>query len=161
MLINPISPNAAPEIADVRGAAQAMGLQVKMFNASTPEELNAAFAAMKGERPDALLVGADKPFRVNRLKVHSRSGGPSWCSCDVPPTGLRHRGRPDQLRHQHCECVPSGRYLCSADLKGAKPGDLPVMRPSTFELLINLKTAKALGLAVSNAMQLLADEVIE
>ena len=46
-------------------------------------------------------------------------------------------------------------------LKGAKPGDLPVMRPSTFELLINLKTAKTLGLAVSNAMQLLADEVIE
>jgi putative ABC transport system substrate-binding protein len=65
MLINPISPNAAPEIEDVHAAAQAMGLQVKMFNASTPNELNAAFVAIDGEHPDALLVGSD-PFLVNR-----------------------------------------------------------------------------------------------
>ena len=161
MLINPISPNAAPEIADVRGAAQAMGLQVKMFNASTPEELNAAFAAMKGERPDALLVGADVAFLVNRLEdivaLAARLGVPAmyYQREYVIAGGLISYGT--NIANVYRQ---AGIYAARI-LKGAKPGDLPVMRPSTFELLINLKTAKTLGLALSNAMQLLADEVIE
>ena len=161
MLINPISPNAAPEIADVRGAAQAMmGLQVKMFNASTPNELNAAFAAMNGERPDALLVGAD-PFFVNRrediVALAAHLGVPAMYTqrAYVLAGGLISYGT--NIANVYRQ---AGIYAARI-LKGAKPEDLPVMQPSTFELLINLKTAKTLGLAVSNAMQLLADEVIE
>jgi putative ABC transport system substrate-binding protein len=160
MLVNPISPNAAPEIADVRGAAQAMGLAIKMFNASTSDELKAAFAAMNGERPDALLVGAD-PFFVNRredivalaadLEVPAMYAQREY----VLAGGLISYGT--NIGNVYRQ---AGIYAARI-LKGAKPGDLPVMQPSTFELLINLKTAKTLGLAVSNAMQLLADEVIE
>src|SRR5207248_149587 len=80
MLINPISPNAAPETADVRSAAQAMGLQIRTFNASTANELNAAFEALNAERPDVLLVAAD-PFFVNRreeiVALVTRLGIPS------------------------------------------------------------------------------------
>ena len=160
MLVNPISPNAAPEVADVRRAAQAMGLQIKMFNASTPNELNAAFAAMNGERPDALLVGAD-PFLVNRrediIALAAGLGVPAmYPQRDyVVAGGLISYGT--NIGNVYRQ---AGIYAARI-LKGAKPGDLPIMQPSTFELLINLKTAKTLGLAVSNAMQLLADEVVE
>ena len=160
LLINPISPNANPEIEDVHAAAQAMGLQLKMFKASTPNELNAAFVAIGGERPDALLVGSD-PFLVNRreelVALAARLGIPAAYSQRdyVAAGGLMSYG-PNIANVYRQAGVYAGRIL-----RGAKPADLPVMRPAAFELVINLKTAKTLGLAVSNAMQLLADEVIE
>ena len=160
MLVNPISPNTAPEIADVRGAAQAMGLAIKMFNASTSNELKAAFAAMNGERPDALLVGAD-PFFVNRrediIALRHDLGVPAM----YPQREYVLAGGLMSYGTNMGTCTVRPVSMQRRILKGAKPGDLPVMQPSTFELLINLKTAKTLGLAVSNAMQLLADEVIE
>ena len=160
MLVNPISPNAAPEIADVFAAAQAMGLQAKMFNASTPNELSAAFLATEGQRPDALLVGSD-PFLVNRreeiVTLAARLGVPAmYPQRDyVAAGGLISYGTNIANVYQQAG-IYAGRIL-----KGAKPADLPVVQPTTFELVINLKTAKTLGLAISNAMQLLADEVIE
>jgi putative ABC transport system substrate-binding protein len=160
MLINPISPNADPEIKDVNAAAQAMGLQVRMFNGSTPNELNAAFVAIDRERPDALLVGSD-PFFVNRreeiVALAARLGIPSAYSQReyVVAGGLISYGT--NLANVYRQAgIYAGRIL-----NGAKPAELPVIRPATFELVINLKTAKVLGLAISNAMQLLADEVIE
>jgi putative tryptophan/tyrosine transport system substrate-binding protein len=160
MLINPISPNADPEIKDVNAAAQAMGLQVRMFNGSTPNELNAAFVAIDRERPDALLVGSD-PFFVNRCEeivaLAARLGIPGAYSQReyVVAGGLISYGT--NLTNVYRQAgIYAGRIL-----KGAKPAELPVIRPATFELVINLKTAKVLGLAISNAMQLLADEVIE
>jgi putative tryptophan/tyrosine transport system substrate-binding protein len=160
MLINPISPNADPEIKDVNAAAQAMGLQVRMFNGSTPNELNAAFVAIDRERPDALLVGSD-PFFVNRreeiVALAARLGIPSAYSQReyVVAGGLISYGT--NLANVYRQAgIYAGRIL-----NGAKPAELPVVRPATFELVINLKTAKVLGLAISNAMQLLADEVIE
>jgi putative tryptophan/tyrosine transport system substrate-binding protein len=160
MLVNPISPNAAPEIEDGQAAAQAIGLQVKMYNASTPNELNAAFVAIGGQRPDALFVGSD-PFFVNRreelVALAARLGIPAaYPQRDyVAAGGLISYGT--NIASAYLQAgIYAGRIL-----KGAKPADLPVMRPTTFELVINLKTAKALGLAVSNAMQQLADEVIE
>jgi putative ABC transport system substrate-binding protein len=160
MLINPISPNAAPEIADVLAAAQTMGLQVKTFNASTPNELNAAFLAIEGQRPDALLVGAD-PFFVNQRKeivtLAARLGVPAmYTQRDYVATGGLISYGTNIANVYRQAGVYAGRVLT-----GAKPADLPVMRPTTFELVINLKTATTLGLAVSNAIQLLADEIIE
>jgi putative ABC transport system substrate-binding protein len=160
VLINPISPNAAPEIRGVHGAAQAMGLQVKTYNASTPSELNAAFVAIDGQRPDALFVAGD-PFFVNQreelVALAARLGVPAAYSQRdyVVAGGLLSYGTNVANAYRQAG-IYAGRVL-----KGAKPADLPVMRPTTFELVINLKTAKTLGLAVSNAMQLLADEVIE
>jgi putative tryptophan/tyrosine transport system substrate-binding protein len=160
MLSNPISPNSAPEIDDVQSAAKVIGLQVIMFNASTPAELNAAFGSIAEQRPDALLVGSD-PFFANQrdeiVALAARLGIPAVYSQRefVAAGGLFSYGTNIAISYRQAG-VYVGRIL-----KGAKPAELPVMRPTTFELVINLKTAKALGLTVSNAMQLLADEVIE
>jgi putative ABC transport system substrate-binding protein len=160
VLINPISPNAAPEIRDVHTAAQSMGLQVKMFNASTPNELNAAFVAIDRERPDALLVGSD-PFFVNRredlVALAARLGIPAAYSQReyVAAGGLISYGTNIANVYRQAG-IYAGRIL-----RGTKPADLPVIQPITFELVINLKTAKTLGLNVPLHVQQLADEVIE
>jgi putative ABC transport system substrate-binding protein len=157
MPVNPISPNAVPEIRDVHAAAQAMGLQIKMFNISTPNELNAAFDAIDGQHPDALFVGSD-PFFVNRreelVALAARLGTPAAYPQRkyVAAGGLFSYGTNIANVYRQAG-VYAGRIL-----KGTK---LPIMWPTTFELVINLKTARTLGLAVSDAMQLLADEVIE
>jgi putative ABC transport system substrate-binding protein len=160
MLVNPISPNAAPEIAVVLAAAKKIGLQVKVFNARTLNELDAAFVAIEEQRPGALLISPD-PFLVNQRKqiviLVARLGVPAmYPQRDyVAAGGLISYGTNIAKAYQQAGLY-AGRIL-----KGAKPADLPVIQPTTFELVINLKTAATLGLAVSNAMQLLADEVIE
>jgi putative ABC transport system substrate-binding protein len=160
VLSNPVSPNAAPEIRDVRAAAQAIGVELKMFNARTPEELNAAFVAIARQRPDALLVGSD-PFFVNQrtdlVALATRLGIPAAYPQReyVAAGGLISYGANIANVYRQAATY-AGRIL-----NGAKPADLPVVLPITFELVINMKAAKALGLAVPNSMQLLADEVIE
>ncbi len=160
ILINPNSPSADPEIRAVHATALAMGLQINRFNASTPNELNAAFVAIDGQRPDALLVGSEA-FFVNRreelVALAARLGIPAVYSQRdyVAAGGLISYGTNVANVYRQAG-IYAGRIL-----NGAKPAELPVMRPTKFELVINLKTAKTLGLAVSNAMQLLADEVIE
>ena len=160
MLVNPSSPNAAPEIKDAQAAADTSGLQLKMFNAGAPNELSAAFVAIAEQRPDALLVGSD-PFLVNRreelVSLAARLGIPAiYPQSDfVTAGGLLSYGTNVANVYRQAG-IYAGRIL-----KGTKPTDLPVMQPTTFELVINLKTAKTLGLVVPYAMQLLADEVIE
>lgn len=160
LLINPESPNAAPEIADVLAAAQRMGLQVNVFNASAPNELNTAFSAIEGGRPDALLVAPD-PFLVNRreevITLAARLGVPAiYPQRDYVTVGGLISYGPNIAEAYRQAGIYAGRIL-----KGATPAELPVMQPTAFELVINLKTAKTLGLSISTAMQLLADEVIE
>jgi len=160
VLINPDSPNAAPEITDVRTAAQEIGVELKMFNARTPEELSAAFVAIARQRPNALLVGSD-PFFVNQrtdlVALATRLGIPAAYPQReyVAAGGLISYGTNISNVYRQA-AIYAGRIL-----NGAKPADLPVMQPTTFELVVNMKAAKALGLAVPNSMQLLADEVIE
>jgi len=160
MLVNPISPNAAPEIEDAQAAAKTGGLQLKMFNASTPNELDAAFVAIANERPDALFVTSD-PFFVNRreelVALATQLEIPAMYTQReyVAAGGLISYGANVANVYRQ-----AGIYAARI-LKGSKPADLPVMLPTVFELVINLKTAKKLGLVVSTAMQLLADEVIE
>jgi len=160
VLINPISPNAAPEIKDMHTTAQAIGVQLKIFNASTPDELNSAFVAISEQRPDALLVGSD-PFFVNQrselVELATRLRIPAAYSQReyVAAGGLISYGTNIANVYRQAAAY-AGRIL-----HGAKPADLPVMQPTTFELVINIKAAKALGLVVPNSMQLLAEEVIE
>jgi putative ABC transport system substrate-binding protein len=152
--------NAASYVSEVQAAARSLGLQLVVLNARTPGDIDIAFASLVRERVGALVVGAGA-FLVSRrgqiIALAARHGIPAIYgfreySADG---GLMSYGNdiPDAFRRAG---VHTGRIL-----KGDKPADLPVEQATKFELIINLKTAKALGLAVPSSMQLLADEVIE
>jgi putative ABC transport system substrate-binding protein len=160
MLVNPNSPDGPPEIRDVQAAAQANNLQLRLINASTPAELDEAFAAIATQRPDALLIGADPFYLVQRQKIAAQvaSAGlvavyPSREFADAG--GLISYGTniPNSYRQAG---IYAGRIL-----KGAKPADLPVVQPTTFELVINLKTAKTMNFDIPPLLHARSDDVIE
>jgi putative tryptophan/tyrosine transport system substrate-binding protein len=160
MLVNPVEPDAAPELVDVHAAAQTIGLELKIFNAINPNEIDAAFAAIAGQRPEALVVGTGA-FFVNRRReivaLAARLGVPAIYPFReyVADGGLISYGTSIANAYRQAG-IYAGRIL-----KGAKPAELPVMQPITFELVINLKTARALGLTISDKLLAIADEVIE
>jgi putative ABC transport system substrate-binding protein len=160
MLANPLSPDAVPEIGEVQAAAQAKGLQLRMLNASTAGEIEAVFASLGAQRPDALLIGGDPFYMTHRddiVRLVAHSGLPAIYPFRefTEAGGLISYGAniPNSYRQAG---IYAGRIL-----SGAKPGDLPVMQPTTFELVLNLKTAKALQIDIPPALHARADEVIE
>jgi putative ABC transport system substrate-binding protein len=145
---------------DIPEAARAIGLQIQVLNARTGGEIEAAFATMVRDRADALFVNADIFFvgrRVQLATLATRYAIPATYHSRefVEVGGLMSYGTTvvDHLRQVG---VYTGQIL-----KGAKPADLPVLQSTKFEFVINLQTARALGLEVPNSIQLLADEVIE
>ena len=160
LLHNPLSPDAAPETRDIQAAAQAMGLQLRLVNASTPAELDGAFAAMGAQRPDALLIGGDPFFLIEARTIAAKVaqvGLPAVYPIRemVEAGGLISYGTsiPDSYRQAG---IYAGRIL-----KGARPADLPVMQPTAFELVINLRTAKEQGIRIPAGLHARSDEVIE
>ena len=160
ILANPFSPDAVPEIRDVQAAAQANGLQLKLFNASTLSEVEVAFSAIAKQRPDALLVGSDPFFLSQReelLALVAKLGIPA-----IYP--FREFAASGGLISYGANIVNSYRQAgiyAGRILKGANPAELPVMQPTKFELVINLKTAKALGLDITPGLLSVADDLIE
>jgi ABC-type uncharacterized transport system substrate-binding protein len=160
MLVNPVSPDAAPEITDVQAAAQTNGLQLKMFAASTPSDVNNAFAAIAAQRPDALLVGSDPFFLVRRdaiVALAARLRAPAI----YPFREFTESGGLISYGTNIANAYRQAGIYAGRILKGAQPADLPVMQPTTFELVINLKTAKTLGLDIPANLHARSDEVIE
>jgi putative ABC transport system substrate-binding protein len=161
VLVNPASvANAETTLREVEAAARAMGLQIQIFNASTGREIDAAFASLGRERPDALFVGPDPLFngrRVQLILLAARHAIPATFAIRdiVEAGGLMSYGanNTDAWRQQG---VYTGRIL-----KGAKPEDLPVVQSTKFELVINLQTARVLGLDVPPTLLARADEVFE
>jgi putative ABC transport system substrate-binding protein len=160
LLHNQHSPDAAPEIREVQTVAKANKLQLRLVTASTPAELDAAFAALGAQRPDALLVGGDPFFLVQRQNIIAQVArarlAAIYSSREFADAGgLMSYGTniPNSYRQ-------AGIYV-GRILKGAKPADLPVMQPTTFELVINLKTAKAQGIDIPANLHARSDEVIE
>ena len=161
VLVNPANaPNTEITLKDVEAAAASMGLHVEIVRASTSSEINAAFATMVRERPDALFIGQDGFFNSRRVQLtHLASryalpaiyGGRDF----VTAGGLMSYGSniTDSYRQVG---IYAGRIL-----KGAKPADLPVVQASKFELVINAETARLLGLVVAPSLLAIADEVIE
>jgi putative ABC transport system substrate-binding protein len=147
-------------LGDVRAAARAMGLQIQVLNASNTLELDAAFATLVSERSDALIVGST-PFlfdrRVQLAQLAARHAVPAIYQdrLHAEVGGLMSYGASlgDAYRHVG---VYTGRIL-----KGAKPADLPVVQSTRFELVINVPTARMLGLTVPPTLLATADEVIE
>jgi putative ABC transport system substrate-binding protein len=159
MLVNPFSPDAAPEIKDVQATAQAIGMKLQMFNASTPSEINSALTAIAEKRPDALLVGSDPFFLIRReemvaLVAHLAIPAIYPFREFVEAGGLISYGTNIANLYRQVG-IYAGRIL-----KGSKPADLPVMQPTRFELVINLRTAKALGFDIPPMLHARSDEVI-
>jgi len=160
VLLNPDNPLAPVQVKDIEQAAQAMNLQLHMLRASTAREIDAAFDSVARQRISALLVASDPFFaeqadRIVALAVKHAVPAMYQFRAFAQAGGLASYGirLPDAY---HQVGVYVGRIL-----KGTAPGDLPFVRLDRFEFVINLKAAKALGLTISNSMQLLADEVIE
>jgi ABC-type uncharacterized transport system substrate-binding protein len=160
MIVNPKSPNADVQLKDAQAAARALGQQIHVFNASTENEIDAAFALVAKQKSDALLVGTDPFFTSQRdrlVALAARNRIPAVYSLRdyAQAGGLMSYGASLTDAYRQAG-IYAGRIL-----KGAKPTDLPVMQSTKFELIINLKTAKALGLEVPDRLLALADEVIE
>jgi putative tryptophan/tyrosine transport system substrate-binding protein len=160
VLLHPGAPNAEGQSRDVKEAARAIGVQIQDLWASTDREIDAAFDTVAQQRIRALAVTANPFFDTRRdriLALASRHAVPAMYHFReyAADGGLMSYGidLPEAYRHV-------GAYVGQI-LNGAKPADLPVIQPTKFEFVINLKTAKALGITVPNSMQLLADEVIE
>jgi putative ABC transport system substrate-binding protein len=137
-----------------------MRLRIELFEAVSEQNLEAAFAAMVLRRAGALIVGADGLFASQRerltLLAALHAVPTMYFQREFVTTGgLISYGTSSADMYRE-----AGRYV-GRILKGAKPGDLPVMQPTKFELVINLKTAKTLGLPVPDKLLALADEVIE
>ena len=160
-MINPGNAvTAETTVTELQKAAGAFGLQIQIVNASNSREIEAAFAITSHERAQALFVAADAFFlsrRVQFATLASRNGIPATYSRRdyVEVGGLMSYGTDivDNFRHVG---VYAGKIL-----NGAKPADLPVLQSTKFEFVINLQTARAVGIEVPNSIQLLADELIE
>jgi putative tryptophan/tyrosine transport system substrate-binding protein len=160
LLVNPVDPRAEAQTKDMREAAQALGLQIQVLNASTEAEINTAIATLPELRAGALLVSTGELFRrraelIPELAARQRMPVIYQYRDFVAAGGLISYGTSltDAYR---LAGIYAGRIL-----KGEKPADLPVLRPTKFELVINLKTAKSLGLEIPAKVLALADEVIE
>jgi putative ABC transport system substrate-binding protein len=161
VLLNPSNASATKStLQAVQEAAPAIGLQTQILNASTIGEIDAAFAVLARERPDALFVAPDAFFTSRRgqfATLTARDRIPSAYSIRelVEAGGLMSYGT-DIAEGFHQIGVYTGKIL-----KGAKPADLPVLQSTKFEFVINLQTARALGIEVPQGLLLIADEVIE
>jgi putative ABC transport system substrate-binding protein len=160
LLVNPNNPNAEPIMREVREAARTKGVQLPILKAHTEGEIEAAFASLVQLHAGALVVGNDPFFNDRRerlVDLASRHNLPTNYPGreSTAAGGLISYGPSIAAAHRQLG-VYAGKIL-----NGAKPADLPVQQPTKFELVINLKTAKALGLTVPQLLLARADEVIE
>jgi len=161
VLTHPNSPDASEELRELNTAAKAIGQELLVVSATSDRDFEAAFASVVQHRAGALLIGQD-PFLF-------QAGG------QLVALAARHRipaiygnnelvlcWRPDQLRRPASRTLGASPVVYAGRiLKGARPGDLPVVQPTKFELVINLQTARALGIDVPPTLLARADKVIE
>jgi putative ABC transport system substrate-binding protein len=160
VLSNPANPSAALAINNVKVAARSLGVELQLLETRDPDEFDGAFAAMAKGRAEALLVVSDPSFGVQGARLAdfaARYRLPSMHGVRemVEAGGLMNYGPsiPDNFRR-------AAGYVDKI-LRGSNPADLPVEQPTKFELVINLRTAKALGITIPQSLLLRADEVIQ
>jgi ABC-type uncharacterized transport system substrate-binding protein len=161
VLVNPANITATETVLrEIPDAARAMGLQIQVLKASTSSQIEAAFATLVRDRADALYIGGDVFFTSRRVQLATLAATnripashPSRQAVEAGGLMAYDSDRAGMYRQV-------GAYTGQI-LKGARPADLPVLQSTKFELVINMQTARALGLEVPNSLQLLADEVIE
>jgi putative ABC transport system substrate-binding protein len=162
VLTNPANPGSAPQLRHAEVVARALGMRLQPLEARSPGEIDSAFAAMTRKRAGALLVLLDPTLarapqreRIAELAARSRLPAMYALRLHVEAGGLMAYGADVFDLYRRC-----GVYVDKI-LKGAKPGDLPIEQPTKFDLVINLKTAKALGLTIPPSLLARADQVIE
>jgi putative ABC transport system substrate-binding protein len=161
VFVNPANATRARlQVGQLEEAAQAMGVQTRVFETGTSQAINAAFAKIADERPDALFVSADPIFPTRRVQLATmaaRYALPSSFSVReiVDAGGLMSYG-PNIIDAYRQMGIYAGRVL-----KGARPADLPVLQSTKFELVINQQTARMLGVVVPPSLLSIADEVLE
>ncbi len=160
VLINPANPYTASSAEQIRAAAQALHLKVHFANVRTGRELDQAFEAIAGEHADGLIMVADRIFLHNRAKIagfatRHRLPGVYAYSELVDAGGLMSFGPSYPGMHRRAA------YFVDRILKGANPADLPMEQPEKFELIVNLKSAKAFGLTIPQSVLLRADRLIQ
>ncbi len=159
-LINPRTPEGRVQSSDIPASAQALGLKIRLLQASDEKGIESAFATLVQDKPDGLLVGSDPVFDVNRDKVVALVNAAAIPAIyqfrDFAVAGGLMSYDPDIADAYRLIGVYTGKIL-----KGAKPADLPIQQPTRFNFVLNLKTAKALGITVPPALLARADEVIE
>jgi len=159
-LVNPTSPNRAASEHDMRAVAAALGIDLNLYFAAGPADYPRAFAAMRAAGMGAVAIVADPEFYRDTAEIALQArlaGLPAICQwAEMAAAGclLSYGPNLNVLRERQA-------YYLASILKGTKPSDLPIEQPSKLELIVNLKTAKALGLTIPERVMLRADEVIE
>jgi putative tryptophan/tyrosine transport system substrate-binding protein len=160
VLWNPANPGNTLAMKTLRNTARSLSVQLQLLEARSPNEFEAAFAAMAREGAGALLVVPDSIFGLHRARLQDLAA-----KSRLPAMyGLREHTEAGGLMSYAVDLRDSFRRSATyvdKILKGAKPADLPVEQPTKFELVINLKTAKALGLTIPQSVLLRADEVLQ
>jgi putative tryptophan/tyrosine transport system substrate-binding protein len=144
LLANPNNAGVAQDLPNILHAAGPLGIQLEVVKASTENEIDAAFSIVTRERAQALMVMNDAFLQLRR-----------------PLARVRRSGRVDQLWASIRETFRQSGIYIGQILKGARPAELPIQQPTKFEMVLNLTTAKIIGLEVPPSLLIRADEVIE
>jgi putative ABC transport system substrate-binding protein len=159
-LVNPNTPEGQGQSSDMRTAAHALALRLRILEAGDEKGIESAFATLAQDKADALLVGSDPIFDVHRDKLVAHVAAAALPAIyqfrDFAVAGGLMSYDPDIVDAHRQAGVYTGKIL-----KGARPSELPIQQPTKFQLVINLKTAKTLGLEVPPTLLARADEVIE
>jgi putative ABC transport system substrate-binding protein len=160
LLTNPAGPQTAEQVEELEDAARTRGFRVYVAKAATDAELDGAFASLAQARADALIIGSDNLFIGRRKHIVELTMRYAIPAMFFERASVLEGG----LMTYSASLADSFRQVGSYTgliLKGAKPADLPVLQPTKFDLVINLKAAKTLGIAVPATVLAIADEVIE
>jgi putative ABC transport system substrate-binding protein len=160
LLTNPAGPLVALQVQEMQEPARALGLRLHVLNASTERELDTAFAAVAQNRADALIVPTDPLFTSRREQIVALAIRHAIPTIFAERESVAAGGLMSYAASQTDSFRQVGVYV-GRILKGEKPANLPVLQPTKFELVINVKTAKSLGLDIPPTLLATADEVIE
>jgi putative ABC transport system substrate-binding protein len=160
ILSNPGNPNAKEHVREIEAAAQGVGTRIELFNASAEKEIDSAFAAASSRAIPALIVADDPLFSVQRQRIIGLAARYQLPAIHFSRDFVVRGGLASYASDTRDNTRLAGGYVARI-LRGTKPADLPVLQPTRFELVVNLKTARALRLTIPPALRLRADELIE
>jgi putative ABC transport system substrate-binding protein len=160
LLVNPANPGSVPQIKPAEEAAARLGISVMTFKASRLEDLDRAFTEMKAQRSEALLVLGDPFFAAQRVRIIGLAAS-TRIPANFSSRVFTSAGGLSSYGTDFTDLYRRAAVYVDKILRGAKPADLPIEQPTTFELIVNLKTARGMGLTIPPSVIARADRVIQ